>query len=91
LVPTGAVFTLPDLAYPGYQTVQIKLILPGRKPAEDVSEAVAGVEFNPGERVICVEWYCDGPMPQPEWHRDVDRGLSEEENNSLQSDDQKPR
>jgi hypothetical protein len=25
-------------------------------------------KFTPGDRVICLEWFGDGPLPAPRWH-----------------------
>ena len=35
--------------------------------------AVSEAKFAPGDRVICVEWFGDGPLPAPRWH---DKGLN---------------
>jgi hypothetical protein len=42
-----------------------------RRPDGDVTEAVAGATFAPGDKVICVEWFGDDPMPAPKWHRNL--------------------
>jgi hypothetical protein len=55
-----------------------------RLPGTDASEAVAGASHGPGDRVICLEWYGEGPLPQPKWHRSVSRGLSKEEDASVE-------
>jgi hypothetical protein len=41
-----------------------------RRPDADVRAAVAGATFAPGDRVICVEWFGDGPVPAPQWRGD---------------------
>ena len=55
-----------------------------RLPGTDASEAVAGASHGAGDRVICLEWYGEGPLPQPKWHRSVSRGLSKEEDASVE-------
>jgi hypothetical protein len=55
-----------------------------RLPGTDASEAVAGASHGPGDRVIYLEWYGEGPLPQPKWHRSVSRGLSKEEDASVE-------
>ena len=55
-----------------------------RLPGTDPSEAIAGASHGPGDRVICLEWYGEGPLPQPKWHRSVSRGLSKEEDASVE-------
>ena len=37
----------------------------------------------PRDRVICLEWYSEGHIPEPKWHRDVWTELGEEEKRSL--------
>ena len=32
--------------------------------------ATNGARFAPGDRVICLEWFGDGPLPAPRWYRD---------------------
>jgi hypothetical protein len=33
-----------------------------------VGAAVSKAKFAPGDRVICMEWFGDGPLPAPRWH-----------------------
>ena len=33
--------------------------------------------------VMCMEWYREGPIPEPKWYRDVCNEWSDEENRSL--------
>jgi hypothetical protein len=54
-----------------------------RKPGQDVSEAVSSAQFSRGDRVACFEWFGQGPMPAPKWHRKIWRSLSKEENDSI--------
>ena len=55
-----------------------------RRPDAEVSSALSNVTFASGDRVICLEWYGDGHIPEPKWYRDVCNELSEEENRSLE-------
>ena len=55
-----------------------------RLPGTDASEAVAGVSHGPVDRVICLKWYGEGPLPPPKWHRSVSHGLSKEEDASVE-------
>ncbi|OKO68963.1 hypothetical protein AC630_37740 [Bradyrhizobium sp. AS23.2] len=41
-----------------------------RRPDGDVFEALKGVTFTHGDKVICAEWFEDSPLPGPRWHRD---------------------
>jgi hypothetical protein len=54
-----------------------------RRPGADVASALTNVRYAPGDRVICLEWHGEGPIPEPKWHRDVREGLSDEGNQSL--------
>jgi hypothetical protein len=49
-----------------------ELLVVWRRPGGDVRAAVSEAEFAPGDRVICMEWFGDGPLPAPRWH---DKGL----------------
>jgi hypothetical protein len=44
-----------------------ELLLIWRRPGTAVSEAVADARFAVGDRVICVEWFGEKPMPSPRW------------------------
>ena len=50
-----------------------EVLLIWRQPGQPVKEAVAKADFAPGERVMCIEWFGDDPIPAPRWH---DEGLS---------------
>jgi hypothetical protein len=39
-----------------------------RRPGGDVAEALRGASFAKGDRVICIEWLGDDPLPEPRWH-----------------------
>ena len=49
-----------------------ELLVVWRRPGGDVKAAVSEAKFAPGDRVICLEWFGDGPLPAPRWH---DKGL----------------
>ena len=50
-----------------------ELLVVWRRPGGDVKAAVSEAKFAPGDRVICLEWFGDGPLPAPRWH---DKGLN---------------
>jgi hypothetical protein len=53
-----------------------ELLLIWRLPDGDVRAAISGAQFSPGDRVICAEWFDDGPLPAPRWYCDREtRGL----------------
>jgi hypothetical protein len=60
-----------------------EILVVWRRPGADVSEAVADVDYVSGDRVVCFEWYGDGPPPAPRWHKDLRSSLSKEENGSI--------
>ena len=60
-----------------------EMLVVWRLPGADVSEAVADVEHVSGDRVICLEWYGEGTPPAPKWHKDLQRSLRKEENDSI--------
>ncbi len=45
-----------------------EILLVWRNPGQPVKEAIAGADFAPGDRVMCVEWFGEGPLPAPHWH-----------------------
>jgi hypothetical protein len=47
-----------------------EILLIWRWPDADVKAATNGARFAPGDRVICLEWFGDGPLPAPRWYRD---------------------
>jgi hypothetical protein len=61
-----------------------ELLVVWRLPGADIESALANVSYMPGDRVICLEWYGDGPPPSPRWCRDS-RSLSKEENDSIET------
>jgi len=46
-----------------------EILLVWRRPDGDVLEAIQGVRFSPGDRVVCAEWFEDSPLPAPRWYR----------------------
>jgi hypothetical protein len=60
-----------------------EILVVWRRPGADVSKAVADVDYVSGDRVICLEWYGNGPPPGPKWHRHLLCSLSEEESGSI--------
>jgi hypothetical protein len=45
-----------------------EILLVWRKPDSDVTAAVATAKIAVGDKVICAEWFGDGPMPCPHWY-----------------------
>ena len=45
-----------------------EMLVVWRRPGGDVRAAVSEAKFAPGDRVICLEWFGDGPLPAPRWH-----------------------
>ena len=60
-----------------------EMLVVWRLPGADIESAFANVSYMPGDRVICLEWYGDGPPPSPRWCRDS-RSLSKEEKDSME-------
>jgi len=60
-----------------------EMLVVWRLPGADVSEAVADVDHVSGDRVICLEWYGEGTPPASKWHKDLQRSLRKEENDSV--------
>ena len=54
-----------------------------RRPGGDIAEALRGASFAKGDKVICLEWLGDDPLPEPRWHSrflkfsDVENGYVE--------------
>src|SRR4051812_25995547 len=46
-----------------------EMLLIWRRPDADVKAAASAVNFAPGDRVICLEWFGDDPLPAPKWYR----------------------
>lgn len=47
-----------------------EILLTWRRPDADVKAAASEAKFAPGDRVICAEWFGDGPLPAPKWYRE---------------------
>lgn len=47
-----------------------EILLVWRRPDTDVKAAASAAKFAPGDRVICLEWFGDGALPAPKWHRE---------------------
>ena len=45
-----------------------EIVLIWRRPDADVKAAASEAKFAPGDRVICVEWFGDDPLPAPRWY-----------------------
>src|SRR6478672_6027341 len=60
-----------------------EMLVVWRLPGADVSEAIANIDYLPGDRVICLEWFGEDPPPAPKWHEDLQRSLSREANDSI--------
>ena len=60
-----------------------ELLVVWRRPDGDIAEALRGASFARGDRVICIEWLGDDPLPEPRWHSkllkfsDVENGYVE--------------
>lgn len=61
-----------------------EVLLVWRGPDADVRAAVAGAKFEPGDKVICAEWFDGGPLPAPRWYRErVTSSLDEDGQRNL--------
>lgn len=47
-----------------------EMLVVWRRPDGGVAEALKGTSFAKGDKVVCAEWFEDGPMPAPRWYRD---------------------
>ncbi|MVT52524.1 hypothetical protein GPL17_18755 [Bradyrhizobium yuanmingense] len=47
-----------------------EILLVWRRPDADVKSAARAVKFATGDRVICLEWFGEGPLPEPKWYRE---------------------
>jgi hypothetical protein len=54
-----------------------------RRPDGDIAESLRGASFAKGDRVLCIEWLGDDPLPEPRCHSrflkfsDVENGYVE--------------
>ena len=60
-----------------------EILVVWRRPGADVSEAITDVDYVLGDRVICLDWYSEGPPPAPRWRRDLRLSQSKEEKHSI--------
>jgi hypothetical protein len=47
-----------------------EMLVVWRLPDGDVAEALKDARFAKGDKVICAEWFDDGPPPAPRWYGD---------------------
>ncbi|WP_143099547.1 hypothetical protein [Bradyrhizobium sp. cf659] len=45
-----------------------EMLVVWRRPEADVAGALRGATFAPGDKVVCAEWFEDGPLPGPRWY-----------------------
>jgi hypothetical protein len=45
-----------------------EMLVVWRRPGGDVSAAASEASFAPGDKVLCLQWFDDGPLPAPRWH-----------------------
>ena len=60
-----------------------EILVVWRLPGARVSKALRNVDYGPGDRVVCFEWFGTSPPPQPQWRRDLRDSLSKEESDSI--------
>ncbi|MBB4362173.1 hypothetical protein GGD65_003198 [Bradyrhizobium sp. CIR18] len=46
-----------------------EMLVVWRRPSGEVAEALKGATFAKGDKVICAEWFEEGPVPEPRWYR----------------------
>ncbi|MEY9592278.1 hypothetical protein ABIA06_004569 [Bradyrhizobium yuanmingense] len=46
-----------------------EMLVVWRHPDASVADALEGVAFAHGDKVICAEWFEDSPPPAPRWYR----------------------
>jgi len=59
-----------------------EILVVWRPPGAPVSKALRNVDYGPGDRVVCFEWFGTRAPPQPQWRGDL-RNWSKEENDSI--------
>jgi hypothetical protein len=59
------------------------LLVVWRPPGAQVSKALRNVDYGPGDRVVCFEWFGTSAPPQPQWRSDLQHSLSKEESDSI--------
>jgi hypothetical protein len=60
-----------------------EILVVWRRPGAAVSKALSKVDYGPGDRVVCFEWFGSGAPPQPQWRSDLRDSLSKEESDSI--------
>ena len=60
-----------------------EILVVWRLPGAQVSKALRNVDYGPGDRVVCFEWFGTSPPPQPQWRRDLRDSPSKEESDSI--------
>jgi hypothetical protein len=60
-----------------------EILVVWRLPGAAVSKALSKVDYGPGDRVVCFEWFGSGAPPQPQWRSDLRHSLSKEESDSI--------
>jgi len=60
-----------------------EILVVWRLPGARVSKALRNVDYGPGDRVVCFEWFGTSAPPQPQWRRDLRDSLSKEESDSI--------
>lgn len=45
-----------------------EMLVVWRRPGADIAGALRGATFAPGDKVVCAEWFEDGPLPGPRWY-----------------------
>jgi hypothetical protein len=59
-----------------------EILVVWRRPGAPVSKALRNLDYGPGDRVVCFEWFGSGAPPQPQWRNDL-RRFSKEEDDSI--------
>ena len=60
-----------------------EILVVWRPSGAPVSKALRNVDYGPGDRVVCFEWFGTSAPPQPQWRRDLRDSLSKEESDSI--------
>src|SRR5262245_33876443 len=62
-----------------------EMLVVWRLQGADIESPLAGASYMPGDRVICLEWYGDGPPPTPRWCKGLQGSLSKEEHDAIET------
>jgi hypothetical protein len=60
-----------------------EILVVWRLPGAQVSKALRNLDYGPGDRVVCFEWFGTSPPPQPQWRSDLRHWQSKEESDSI--------